>query len=66
MASRNGVEVDAGRWLASKVGEGLRVVDGLGVAALGVGHGGFGELGFEGEDVVGVGGGLLRAFRRRG
>jgi len=30
------------------------MIDGLGIAALGVGHGGFGEFGFEGEDVGGV------------
>ena len=51
-----------GAMLCSKAGDGLGMVDGFGVAALGVGLGGEGEFGLEGEDVggvaLGVGGGL--------
>jgi hypothetical protein len=42
-----------------ELGHGLRMVDGGWVAALGVGHGGFGEPGLEGEDVFRVDGGLV-------
>ena len=72
-------ESTLGAWTASKKGakstpahaffeggDGLGMVDGLGIAALGVGHGGFGELGFEGEDVGGVGCGLGGGFAGEG
>ncbi len=53
----NGFEEGAevcGRDAFVEGGDGLGMVDGFGVAALGVGHGGEGEFGFEGEDVGGV------------
>ena len=49
-----------------KGGERHGVVDGFGVAHLDVGHGGFGEFGLEGEDVLGVEQGLLRRFAGEG